>query len=116
MGSFSFTACSPSAGEPAGLRMVATTWCPARDNSSAVAKPIPRLAPVITILAIALYRMWKQVLPGSRRDKLGQAPRPAAWQVRASGGGVVHYAVGTRHPTPWGHNESSRRLRKLFEN
>jgi hypothetical protein len=52
MGSFSLAACSPSSGEPAGLRIVANTWCPARANSSAVAEPMPRLAPVITILNI----------------------------------------------------------------
>src|SRR5438874_6245720 len=60
MGSFSLAACSPSSGEPVGLRIVATTRCPARANSTAVAKPIPRLAPVITILNIVNYRVDRQ--------------------------------------------------------
>ena len=43
---FSFAAVSSSCGARSGWRIVASTWCPPRASSSAVAKPIPELQPV----------------------------------------------------------------------
>ena len=44
--SFSAVAIRPSSGAAAGLRMAAATVWPARAKASAVARPMPRLAPV----------------------------------------------------------------------
>src|SRR5271155_5488088 len=51
MGRCSLAASCAKAGELAGVRMVASTLCPARANASADANPIPLLQPVIRIVA-----------------------------------------------------------------
>src|SRR3954469_1481447 len=111
MGSDSAVARPANSGAPAGFRIVAKTRCPARARERQVARPIPRLAPVTRMVAMA--KRVGEVRSGSSAHKgladfdtnLSAAQRPqhcglfVTWPL-AEQAGTEHDGLTMNHEAP----------------